>query len=175
MVKRIFFLAIIAALLLAALPVSVTAQEGETTYWPTEGWRTSTPEEQGMDSEMLAAMLNLIQEKDYPVDNILITRNGYVVLDAAVYPSRPNERHILYSVTKSITSALVGIAMDEGYINSVDQPVLDFFSGRTIANIDERKQAMTLEHLLTMTSGFSDLTSLMEKVRIGSSMHLISL
>ncbi len=148
--KRIFFLAVIAALLLAALPASVTAQDSGSTYWPTEGWRTSTPEEQGMNSETLAAMLSLIQEKEYPVHNLLIIRNGSIVLETAVFPSRYNERHILYSATKSVTSALVGVAVRDGYIENVDQPVLAFFPERTFANVDERKQALTLKHLLTM-------------------------
>jgi CubicO group peptidase (beta-lactamase class C family) len=67
---------------------------------------------------------------------------------------------------------LIGIAIDEGYIESVDQPVLDFFPERTGANLDANKKAMTLEHLLTMTSGlecqdsylyrWSGLTQMME-------------
>lgn len=47
----------------------------------------------------------------------------------------------------------MGIAISEGYIDSVDQPVIDFFPERTAANLDANKKAMTLEHLLTMTSG----------------------
>jgi CubicO group peptidase (beta-lactamase class C family) len=43
--------------------------------------------------------------------------------------------------------------MDQGYIQSVDQPVLSFFPERTVANLDARKEAMALEHLLTMTDG----------------------
>jgi CubicO group peptidase (beta-lactamase class C family) len=59
----------------------------------------------------------------------------------------------LYSCTKSVTSALVGIALDQGHIQSVEQPVLSFFPERTVANLDARKEAMKLEHLLTMTDG----------------------
>ena len=47
----------------------------------------------------------------------------------------------------------MGIAVDEGCIDGVDHLALDFFSDRTVANSDPRKEAMTLEHLLTMTSG----------------------
>ena len=50
-------------------------------------------------------------------------------------------------------SALIGIAIDKGYIAGVRTPVLDFFPERAIANIDARKRALTLEHLLTMTTG----------------------
>lgn len=152
MSKRVSFVCVIAALVLTALPVGVAAQEGDAPYWPTEGWRTSTPEEQGMDSAALAEMLRIIREDKRAIDHILIIRNGYVVLDTPVSPSQHNERHILYSGTDSITSILVGIALREGYIESVDQPILEIFSGRTIDNLDENKQALTVEHLLTMTS-----------------------
>jgi len=106
-----------------------------------------------MDSGMLADMLAAIQEGDYGIHGLVVVRNGYVVLDAAVHPYEPGSRHIIYSCTKSVVSALVGIAVEEGYIEGVDQPVLSFFPGRTAANLDPDKEAMTLEHLLTMTAG----------------------
>jgi CubicO group peptidase (beta-lactamase class C family) len=123
------------------------------TYWPTSGWRTSTPEEQGMDSELLADMWEYVQENGLRVDTVTIVRHGYLVLDAYTDSDEENSTHQLYSCTKSVTSALVGIALDQGYIQSVDQPVLSFFPERTVANLDARKEAMTLEHLLTMTDG----------------------
>jgi len=122
-------------------------------YWPTDGWRTSTPEEQGMDSETLAKMFETIQEQEYNIDSVTVIRNGYMVADATVYPFKPDSRHIIHSCTKSIVSALIGIAIDEGYIESVNQPILDIFSERTVANLDSDKEAMTLEHMLMMASG----------------------
>ena len=50
-------------------------------------------------------------------------------------------------------SALIGIAIDKGYIKGVNQPVLNFFKKRTAKNLDADKKAMTLEHVLTMTTG----------------------
>jgi CubicO group peptidase (beta-lactamase class C family) len=131
-------------------PTTVTPDRS---YWPTEAWRTSTPEEQGMDLEMLADMLETIQEQGYDIDSVVVVRNGYMVVDATVYPFKPGSRHIIYSCTKSVISVLVGIAVDKGYIESVDQPVLDFFPERTAANLDANKKAMTLEHVLTMATG----------------------
>ena len=122
-------------------------------YWPTKGWRTSTPEEQGMDSELLAEMLETIEENEYPIDSVTIIRNGHMVLDTTVYPFTADTKHVIHSCTKSIISALVGIAMDKGYIESIHQPVLAFFPGLTFANVDEAKRAMTLKHILTMTTG----------------------
>ena len=124
-------------------------------YWPTEGWRTSTPEQQWMDSERLAEGLDFLQERreEYNVHSLLIVHNGYVVADAYFYPFTQDTKHDLASVTKSFIATLIGIAIDEGYINSVRQPVLDFFPERTVANVDANKRAMTVEDLLTMRSG----------------------
>lgn len=108
-----------------------------------------------MDSEMLADMLHTIQEQNYNIDSVLIARNGYMVVDAYVHPFSPDSKHVIHSCTKSIISALVGIAIEEGYIESVQQPVLDFFPERTVAHLDASKEAMTLEHLLTMSSGLN--------------------
>jgi CubicO group peptidase (beta-lactamase class C family) len=125
----------------------------ERTYWPTEGWRTSTPEEQGIDSELLTEMLAYIEENRTGIYSVTIVRHGYLVLDAYFHNYEKGTKHELYSCTKSVTSALVGIAMDQGYIQSVDSPVLSFFPGWSVGNMDARKEAMTLEHLLTMTDG----------------------
>ena len=124
------------------------------TYWPTAGWRSSTPEEQGMDSGLLSAMLEEILEKNYEIDSVTVVRNGYMVVDVSIHPFRSTSTHNIYSCTKSVVSALVGIAIDQGYIEGLQQPVLSFFPQRTIANRDTNKEAMTLEHLLTMTTGF---------------------
>ncbi len=122
-------------------------------YWPTEGWRTSTPEKQGMQSGMLADMLKNTKEKGYAIESITIIRNGYIVTDAYFHPFQKGAKHIIHSCTKSITSALVGIALDKGDIKDVNQPILEFFPEKTIANLDEHKRAITLENLLTMASG----------------------
>lgn len=124
-------------------------------YWPTEGWRTSTPEEQGVDSEILVAMLDAIQSggEAYNIDSLTIIRNGYIVFDTTFYPFHANSTHNIASCTKSVISSLVGIAIEQGYIESVQQPVLDLFPERTAANLTPAKQSMTLENLLMMASG----------------------
>jgi CubicO group peptidase (beta-lactamase class C family) len=106
-----------------------------------------------MDSEMLADALDTIQKRNYHIDSVSVARNGYMVVDAYVHPFGPESRHIIHSCTKSIISALVGIAIEEGNIEGVQQPVLDFFPERTAAHLDANKEAMTLEHLLTMSTG----------------------
>ncbi|UCE54304.1 MAG: serine hydrolase [Desulfobacterales bacterium] len=123
------------------------------TTYPTEGWQFSTPEEQGMRSQRLVEMMEHVKTYNFSIDSILIVRNGYVVLDAYFYPFLKGQKHIIHSCTKSIMSALIGIAIDKGYIKSVDQPITDFFPGKEFANMDDLKKSITLENLLMMASG----------------------
>ena len=81
-------------------------------------------------------------------------RHGYIVYERYFQGGRDTPR-ALWSVTKSVLSTLVGIALDRGFIRSIDQPMLDFFpefSGRPL-NPEVRK--ITLRHLLTMSDGIS--------------------
>ncbi|MBN1643870.1 MAG: serine hydrolase [Dehalococcoidales bacterium] len=142
-----------------ATPITTTAA-GEPPiprdYWPTEDWQTSTPEAQGMDSAKLQQLMDVIKSGNHGIDSVLVIRHGYLVWEEyaenSIYDR--DTPHIIYSATKSFTSALIGIAIDRGYIQGVDQKVVSFFTDRTIANMDERKRRMAIEDLLTMTSGF---------------------
>ena len=126
---------------------------GPKNVWPTHGWLLSTPESQGMDSTPLAEALAFARQREINIHSLLIVRNGFLVLDAYFYPYRHGPSHDVASVTKSITSVLVGIAIDRGYLRGADQPVLDTFPGRSVQNLDDQKRSLTLAHLLTMTSG----------------------
>ncbi len=134
-------------------------QEG---FWPTNGWLSSTPEAQGMDSDSLIAMLENIKQDPYAnkmindgrsIDSITIIRNGTMVLDGYLYPYDKNIKHIIHSCTKSIVSTLIGVAIDKGYIKDIDQPLFSFFPEYNTAGLDQKKTAITLKHLLTMSSG----------------------
>src|SRR5208282_5338946 len=101
-------------LLVAFLSAATLAQEptpsAVVTYWPTHGWRSSTPEAQGIDSGVLAQAFDYIRQNQIPIHSWLIVRNGYVVLDAYFYPFQEGQVHDGASMTKSITSTLIGIA-----------------------------------------------------------------
>ncbi len=116
-------------------------------------WPRSTPEEQGLDSIKLADGLQALWDKDLPIDSLLIVRNGHLVLDAYFYPYDDSVPHKLASVTKSVMTILIGIAVDQGKIE-LDQPLLSFFPDRTIANLDARKEHVTVRHLVSMRNGF---------------------
>jgi CubicO group peptidase (beta-lactamase class C family) len=130
-------------------------------YWPTQNWQSRTPEAQGMDSERLAQMFETIQKDDIRLHSLLIARNGYLVTEAYWPPYGPDDVHTIESNTKSIIGTLIGIAMDQGILQSVDQKLVDFFPERAIQNLDEQKKSITLQNLLSMTPGLScqDLSS----------------
>jgi CubicO group peptidase (beta-lactamase class C family) len=122
-------------------------------YWPTQQWRTSAPEQQGVDSAKLAAMLAAIKAQQLNVHSILIVRNGYIVLEAYSDPYTPETRHTVESNTKSIVGTLIGIAIDQGKIKSADDKLIDFFPNRIIDRMDEAKKSIRLRDLLAMTPG----------------------
>jgi CubicO group peptidase (beta-lactamase class C family) len=144
------------AILLAtsALLCAPLASAQQTTHpWPTRGWATSSPEEQGMSSERLARLIDFGARND--MDSVLVTRHGRIVLEATYAPFRTGLKHRVYSVTKSVVSTLVGMALADGLLDSTDRRVVDFFPGRTIANLDDAKKAITVQQLLDMTSGLT--------------------
>jgi len=130
-----------------------TALPEEEIYWPTEAWRVATPAKQGMDAALLQQMLDAIDERDLNIDSVVVVRNGYIVTEKYYSPYKRATLHDTYSITKSVVSALIGIAIQAGYINSVDDPVLDFYPEGTFEYDDALKRSITLEHLLTMSSG----------------------
>jgi CubicO group peptidase (beta-lactamase class C family) len=121
-------------------------------YWPTTGWQSSTPESQGIDSDKLAELLLAIQEKNIQVHSLLIIRNGYVVADATFYPYDGQTPHNVASVTKSLMTTLIGIAVDQGKL-SLNDKMVSFFPDHSIANLDQRKEKITVRHLASMSSG----------------------
>ncbi|MHA2109242.1 MAG: serine hydrolase domain-containing protein [Candidatus Hodarchaeales archaeon] len=122
-------------------------------YFPNGKWRTSTPEEQKMNSNLLNAMHTKILNEALGVDSILVIRNGYLVYEDYFDYYNYSNLHNLQSVTKSIIGLLIGIANATGFIPDLDQLVLEIFPNRTFENVDTRKQALTIRHLLKMQMG----------------------
>jgi CubicO group peptidase (beta-lactamase class C family) len=158
--KKYMIIGLIAVVIIVVLTVLLIPrllkpdQEPTITYWPTQGWRTSTPEEQGLDSVKLADMLGEIQKQNIQINSLLVIRNGSVILDAYFYnPYDGKFPHDLASVTKSVMTTLIGIAVGQGKIH-LDQPILSYFPDRIIANLDERKEKITVRHLAGMVNGF---------------------
>ena len=146
----------------APSPVHTTPIELENTIeppqdidiWPTDGWVYSTPQDQGMDNDTLCRMMDVIEDNEYPIHSVLIVRNGYAVFERYPHEYYPaSHLKLLHSVTKSFAAALIGIALQQGLLESVDQNVLDFFPEYEVANQNPWKSDMTIRDLLTMTAG----------------------
>lgn len=145
-----------ASLLLLAAAIS-TAQTRDATpkrdYWPTREWKIDRPENRGIEPSTLEAFQKEISED--LIYSALIVKNGYIVFEYYKGKLDRDSRYLLYSCTKSVTSALVGIAIDKGLIKGVDQRVSAFLPGLDRPDVDERKKRLTIRHLLTMTAGFA--------------------
>jgi CubicO group peptidase (beta-lactamase class C family) len=97
-------------------------------------------------------MLTTIRELNVNIHSLLVIRHGYVALDATFYPFDGEAPHNVASVTKSLMTTLIGIAVDQSKLD-LDDKMVSFFPGRTFANLDERKTDITVRHLAGMTSG----------------------
>lgn len=115
--------------------------------------QTTTPEAQGVDSEQLALAIETARKNINGIHSLLVVRNGALVAEAYFHPYDGKSPHDVASVTKSITTTLAGIAIAQGKIKSVKDPMLDYFASANVANRDERKMRVRLNHLMTMSSG----------------------
>ncbi|MFX0003838.1 MAG: serine hydrolase [Promethearchaeota archaeon] len=118
-------------------------------YWP-----TSTPAAQWVDSSSLD---KISEDWSYTLHSLVVIRHGRLIFERYYNDGNHiytrDSKHVLFSATKSFTSALIGIAIKKGFFNSIDQRVLDFFPEYNFSNVDSRKRNLTIRHLLTMTSG----------------------
>jgi CubicO group peptidase (beta-lactamase class C family) len=110
-----------------------------------------------MDEELLkdlnSEVIKLL-DMGYDIHTILVIKDGYIV--AEQYYSKYFKKdieHRIHSCTKSFTSACVGIAIDQGYINGIEDKMYEYFPEYEIANLTEEKRSITIEHLLTMSAG----------------------
>ena len=133
-----------------------------------DGWETASLASVGMDATRLENLMNKLDDISlHHIHSLLIVKDGKLVFEAYFSGDKFNlaqymgergfdrdDTHNLCSATKSFTSALMGIAIDQSLIRSVDEKVFDFFPeyAYLLVNADEKRQ-LTIKHLLTMTSG----------------------
>ena len=130
-----------------------------------DSWAVGHLDDHGIDSVAIESMVADFHSGTTPgIDAIAIVRNNTLVLQSNIRTQTgaydgwggntlPN-RHIMHSTSKSVTSALIGIAIDQGYIASTDMPFYDLFLYTSYENWDDRKATMTLEDALTMRFGY---------------------
>ena len=146
--------------------------------WPTRAWAEAAPEAEGLDRHALDALDSEFTSGQHGyIDGMLVIRRGRVVYeksykqdydrlfvgkgapgiynyyDPGWHPYyKQTALHTMQSVSKSVTSALIGIAIRRGEIPGVDAKVMPYFSAFT-AQPDSRRERMTLRDVLTMTTG----------------------
>jgi len=122
---------------------------------PTTEWQVLDPANLRIDSEKLSELEPVVTSEYSNIDSIVVVRNGSIAYERYYNGYGPNATHHVASVTKSIISALIGIAIDAKYIKNVEQKVLDFFPEYVLdAAADRQKQEITIRHLLTMTAPY---------------------
>lgn len=132
-----------------------------------DGWETASLVDTGFDVSRLVSLVNAVRSGTYDaLHGLLIVQQGKLVFEE-YFPGYASSgerqegswieydrdtKHECQSATKSFRSAVLGIAIDQGLIDSVDEPVLSFFPELAELNTGEKSQ-ITLWHLLTMSSG----------------------
>ena len=122
-------------------------------YWPTDGWRSCAPEEAGMDSGKLAKVFEYAANPDYKVKSVVIVKDGYIVGEAYFGDSHVGSSHESASMGKSFTSALVGIAIEQGLIKGIDEKVCQYFEEWDCGDETDYRSSITLKHVMTLTTG----------------------
>ena len=130
-------------------------RDGDFRFAPPEvpGIPTSTPEDLDMNRRELEKLYDEASKLE-TIRGLLVLRNGRLVSEAYWNGSGPETAGHIQSVTKSVVGALVGIALEEGAITSLDQPMMDYFPELASRIGDPRKKQITVRHLLQMRAGF---------------------
>jgi len=117
-------------------------------YWPTDGWETALLEDHNIDPVKMELADRFAQNDDLS-RSLLVVKDGYLVFEKYYGDGGVDQSTNLWSVTKSFTSALVGLLMDKGYVQSTDQLMVDLMSQYPAFN------SITLDNVLTQTTGLA--------------------
>ena len=116
------------------------------TAWPGLAWESATPESQGLCPDALDSAMDYAFAADEDTGAVVIVRHGRIVTERYADDRGPDDQATSWSVAKSFTSALVGAALDDGLIDSLDQSMADFIPDWR----DTDKAAITLRHTMTV-------------------------
>lgn len=145
---------LLCCILLAGCGPGTTNLEGvDYSPYDQDDWDVSTPEEQGIDPDLIAT-LYLDAEEVENLRGLLVIKNGYLIGEKYFHGSNIGRKAVLASVTKSYTSALVGIALDQGCLRNLDQKMIDFFPEYVDQIQDPRKLEITIRDMLQMRAGY---------------------
>ena len=119
-----------------------------------DGWQVSSLAGEGVDEEIINDMMEAILAGKYPnTHSVLLVKNGKLILEEYFNGNKRDDLHYLASVTKSVTSILIGISLDEDLLTDVDQNVSDWFKDYQGTKWISKKYNINIKHLLSMTAG----------------------
>lgn len=121
-----------------------------------DGWQVALYSLQGADAPLIEEMLSEVRRGTYTgISSILVAHQGKIVIEEYFGAFDEHALHSTRSASKAVTSALVGIAIDHEFITSADEKLLPYFPEYEgeIEHWDERKRDISIDHLLSMTSG----------------------
>jgi CubicO group peptidase (beta-lactamase class C family) len=116
-------------------------------------WKTASLESQGISSNLPSGLETRVKQEYASIRCLLIVRHGKLVYERYFQDCDQNSLQEVHSVTKSFTSALIGIALQEGYLKGVDRKITEFYPEYMQLKVDRKIKEVTIRHLLTMTSG----------------------
>ncbi|WP_271783176.1 serine hydrolase domain-containing protein [Aquimarina algiphila] len=120
-----------------------------------DGWKTNNLQSQKIDTTRIYKLFSQILNQKNKLHSVLLIKNDQLIIEEYFNTISADQPHDLRSTTKSIRSILMGIAIDKGFIASVDDPISKYLKNPIVTkNIDNRKEKITIKHLLTMSSGF---------------------
>lgn len=165
MKKQIFFLLILCIFISGCSNGRNPAEEDASTessgvfQWPTEKWSISSPEAQQIDSNLLNKADARIEENYPNIYSLLVVRHGFLVYEKYYRGMNEDSDNQVYSVTKSVMSALTGIALREKIITGTDQKVSELLPGYFSAIDNPKKKDITVKNVLTMSGGLETIDS----------------
>lgn len=126
-------------------------------------WKISAPELQDMDTNILSELETHIQRNLPHMRSLLIARHGVLVYEKYYNGTTADDLQNMHSATKSVTSALIGIALYQGYVSSLDNKIIDYYKEFKDSINDPRINNITIRHLLTMSSGIDEIPTMFGK------------
>lgn len=127
-----------------------------------DGWTTATLRDVGLNPAKIAAVMNAIVRGGAPslrapyIQSVSVARHGRLAVDEYFYGFDPERPHDVRSAGKSVTTLLVGRAIQDGAAITPRTPVYGLFAEYApFANDDPRKASITVEHLMTMSAGYA--------------------
>jgi CubicO group peptidase (beta-lactamase class C family) len=123
-----------------------------------DGWQVSYLAKEGVDEKIINDMMVAILAGKYPnLFSIVLVKNGSLILEEYFYYTHRYMLQEFRSAGKSVTSELMGIAIDKGFIKGVDKKLIDFFPEfKRGEDWDSRKDNVSLHHVLSMKWGFGE-------------------